>query len=554
MRDEPSEPGGVAAGSDQAPPGGSPAADRGDVRETGPQALWPPREEAAQADAPAGRRRTVRRSIRLPGRTALGRLVGAYFTAAQAEMSDAAALHAFRIQGKQVRYAMEIFAGAFDDDFRGQLYPLVVTLQERLGAVNDHVTAQSYFVAWHNDADSVAVQRIFRAGHRPRADRRGRQSPRVSRLVVARATRRTGRPLCSLRGPVSPGRQRDPRTARRAAGRLNSPRARDRASRGRASGGVRRHRRNDGLHEPAAAVVPAIAREAAPLDVDQEAGPIGLGQFQRSDHPPIGRSVADVIKAQAAARKDVLPTTATVSPVGRERPRQPASGTAMRIRKPLIDPALDDATLRIYAGQHAPDLLPHDFVALRVRFEDVWIVRKTNACAHGDHPPVMRSRIDRPDACTVSAATTPAAVGSLSSALKHHGTCRRADELCLRGQIGRNMGLARRAMPVRTPPKDILGRNRGVVKEFSLPRELTRFHGNKSAASSGRRGQRGRSPSANQVEFASSVHCGFRADKLLRPPRQIFPGRSTADRTPSPADWPRPRRPSDSLRIRSHRD
>ena len=34
-------------------------------------------------------------------------------------MSDAAALHAFRIQGKQVRYAMEIFAGAFDEDFRG---------------------------------------------------------------------------------------------------------------------------------------------------------------------------------------------------------------------------------------------------------------------------------------------------------------------------------------------------------------------------------------------------------------------------------------------------
>jgi len=97
-------------------------------------------------------------------RTALGRLVGQYFVAAQAEMSDAAALHAFRIQGKQVRYAMEIFAGAFDEDFRGQLYPLVVTLQERLGAVNDHVTAQSYFVAWHNDADSVAVRESLERG------------------------------------------------------------------------------------------------------------------------------------------------------------------------------------------------------------------------------------------------------------------------------------------------------------------------------------------------------------------------------------------------------
>ena len=32
--------------------------------------------------------------------------------------ADAEALHAFRIQGKQVRYAMEIFVGAFDEAFR----------------------------------------------------------------------------------------------------------------------------------------------------------------------------------------------------------------------------------------------------------------------------------------------------------------------------------------------------------------------------------------------------------------------------------------------------
>jgi CHAD domain-containing protein len=97
-------------------------------------------------------------------RVALGRLVGPYLTLARAEMSDAAALHAFRILGKQVRYAMEIFAGAFDEDFRGQLYPVVVTLQERLGAVNDHVTAQNYFVAWHADAESTAVRDALERG------------------------------------------------------------------------------------------------------------------------------------------------------------------------------------------------------------------------------------------------------------------------------------------------------------------------------------------------------------------------------------------------------
>ncbi len=74
-------------------------------------------------------------------RNAFGGLVVPYLAAAAAQMSDAETLHAFRIQSKQVRYTMEIFAGAFDDDFRQVLYPLVATLQDHLGEINDHVTA-----------------------------------------------------------------------------------------------------------------------------------------------------------------------------------------------------------------------------------------------------------------------------------------------------------------------------------------------------------------------------------------------------------------------------
>ncbi len=97
-------------------------------------------------------------------RMALGSVVGPYLAAAAAELDDAAAMHAFRIQSKQVRYAMEIFGGAFDDDFRKELYPLVVTLQDRLGAINDHVTAQTYFAAWHAEADSCAVRASLEMG------------------------------------------------------------------------------------------------------------------------------------------------------------------------------------------------------------------------------------------------------------------------------------------------------------------------------------------------------------------------------------------------------
>jgi hypothetical protein len=95
---------------------------------------------------------------------ALGRLVGPFLRAADAEMVAAEALHAFRIQSKQVRYAMEIFAGAFEADFRGKLYPIVETLQDRLGAINDHVTAQSYLATWRGESDSCAVHQAIDFG------------------------------------------------------------------------------------------------------------------------------------------------------------------------------------------------------------------------------------------------------------------------------------------------------------------------------------------------------------------------------------------------------
>jgi CHAD domain-containing protein len=97
-------------------------------------------------------------------RVALGKLVEPFLAAAGAEMADAESLHAFRIQSKQVRYAMEIFAGAFDADFRQALYPMVESLQDRLGAINDHVTAQTHLAAWRAQTDSCAVHEAIDVG------------------------------------------------------------------------------------------------------------------------------------------------------------------------------------------------------------------------------------------------------------------------------------------------------------------------------------------------------------------------------------------------------
>lgn len=75
--------------------------------------------------------------------------VDEFFAAAQASATDAAALHRLRILGKRLRYAMEIFAGAFDRSFREQLYPQIEEVQERLGDISDRATAIERFEEWN---------------------------------------------------------------------------------------------------------------------------------------------------------------------------------------------------------------------------------------------------------------------------------------------------------------------------------------------------------------------------------------------------------------------
>lgn len=81
-------------------------------------------------------------------RTALDPMVQAFFRSADVDFSNDELLHAFRIQGKHLRYAMEVFAGAFEPSFRGELYPLIVALQDRLGEINDRATARQRFGEW----------------------------------------------------------------------------------------------------------------------------------------------------------------------------------------------------------------------------------------------------------------------------------------------------------------------------------------------------------------------------------------------------------------------
>jgi CHAD domain-containing protein len=66
-----------------------------------------------------------------------------FFSAVPSDPKDAAALHQFRIRGKQLRYLIELLAAAFPDGLRTEVYPVIEAIQDRLGDINDLATAQT---------------------------------------------------------------------------------------------------------------------------------------------------------------------------------------------------------------------------------------------------------------------------------------------------------------------------------------------------------------------------------------------------------------------------
>lgn len=92
-------------------------------------------------------------TVALAARSQMRQLVDAWFCAAEADLSDTHRLHLFRIAGKRVRYAMEIFAAALGSNCRKTIYPQVVEILEHLGQINDHVSSEARFQLWLNDTD-----------------------------------------------------------------------------------------------------------------------------------------------------------------------------------------------------------------------------------------------------------------------------------------------------------------------------------------------------------------------------------------------------------------
>lgn len=64
-----------------------------------------------------------------------------FFEVAASDLVSIEALHAFRVEGKSLRYSMELLAPAFDSSFRKERYADVSAIQQLLGDINDHANA-----------------------------------------------------------------------------------------------------------------------------------------------------------------------------------------------------------------------------------------------------------------------------------------------------------------------------------------------------------------------------------------------------------------------------
>jgi len=100
-------------------------------------------------------------TFREEARAQLRRVADTFYTAAAGDLSDPVPMHQFRIAAKQLRYSMEIFAGALGTNFRKEAYPLIEHLQQHLGNVNDHVTFRAQSEAWLDAATEPAERALL---------------------------------------------------------------------------------------------------------------------------------------------------------------------------------------------------------------------------------------------------------------------------------------------------------------------------------------------------------------------------------------------------------
>jgi len=88
-------------------------------------------------------------------------LMRRFFAAADRKLRSAADIHALRIEGKKLRYAVEIFSAVFPPRMRARCYDALEHLQETLGDFTDHAAAADRFRRLSHDRSAAANREVL---------------------------------------------------------------------------------------------------------------------------------------------------------------------------------------------------------------------------------------------------------------------------------------------------------------------------------------------------------------------------------------------------------
>lgn len=142
------------------------AASRSPIREQRRKLIdadWPRRCE--RLVAAVGRRRRHRRFDSF-ARRRFKPMIDGFFTAADHRLRSADELHALRIAGKRLRYALEIFAPAFPPRVRGDCQHALERLQKSLGEYTDHAALADRLAEWAESSAAGEGRDLLLSLHR----------------------------------------------------------------------------------------------------------------------------------------------------------------------------------------------------------------------------------------------------------------------------------------------------------------------------------------------------------------------------------------------------
>ena len=89
-----------------------------------------------------------------------------FFEIAERDLAEDASLHALRIAGKRLRYALELAPAALPPPRLERLYQALRDLQDRLGTVCDHLTAVARLDQWRAQTHLKTDRRALKAAKR----------------------------------------------------------------------------------------------------------------------------------------------------------------------------------------------------------------------------------------------------------------------------------------------------------------------------------------------------------------------------------------------------